>query len=523
MASTTPDSITDDDRQHISGTEATVLNITAGVVTADTIRSTLGPVGMSKMVVDDLGNVLVTDDGSNILEQIDIEHPTAQLIKEIADSQEESAGDGTTSAVVLASEMLKEAEDLLANGLHPTTVIAGYQKAAAKARDIYTETARPVDFENRAQLRNAVTSVIGGDSKEDGDAALVDVILQSLEPVLDGEQPNVDNIHFVTKAGEPVDASEAFPGMVLNRDPLHSEMPDRVENAAIALLDTGLEADELSGEMTISPETPSANTEFQEREKQSFARKAQTLSELGATVVVTSEGIHDQVQHELATRGILAVRRPPDSAMQKLARATGANIVTNVAGMSVTDLGTAGVVTQEKVAGDNMLFVRDCDVAETSTILLRGGTKQSVNETERRVKNALGAIGTLIDEPSLLPGGGGPETKAALALRKYADGVDGREQLAVDSFADALEIIPRTLATNAGFNAIDAVTKLRNTYATANDTTGLSLETGEPAEMMVEGIVDPLAVRTGALMKAVEVTVLVLRIDGIISAAGTIE
>ncbi|WP_049939796.1 thermosome subunit alpha [Natronomonas pharaonis] len=507
-----------EESQRTSGQDAQSMNITAGKAVAESVRTTLGPKGMDKMLVDSTGNVVVTNDGVTILGEMDIEHPAANMIVEVAETQEEEVGDGTTSSVVIAGELLSQAEDLLEQDIHATILAQGYRQAAAEAKAALEEIAIEVDEDDADILESIAATAMTGKGAEASKDLLAELVVDSVQAVADDGDIDTDNIKVEKVVGGAVDESELVEGVLVGKERVHDNMPALVEDADIALLDTPIEVKETEIDAEVNVTDPDQLEQFLEQEEKQLREMVDQLADAGADVVFCQKGIDDMAQHYLAQEGILAVRRAKKSDMKALARATGGRVVSNIDDITADDLGFAGSVSQKPIAGDEKIFVEDVDEAKAVTLILRGGTEHVVDEIERAIEDSLGVVQTTLEDGQVLPGGGAPEIALALALRDFADSVGGREQLAVEAFADAVDVIPRTLAENAGLDPIDSLVDLRSQHAEGDDAAGLDAYTGDVIDMEEEGVVEPLRVKTQAIESATEAAVMILRIDDVIAA-----
>ncbi len=506
-----------EDSERTSGRDAQTMNINAGKAVSEAVRTTLGPRGMDKMLVGSVGDVVITNDGVTILDQMDVEHPAAQMIVEVADSQEEETGDGTTTAVVVAGELLKRAEDLLEQDVHPTVIASGYRQAADKARETLEDNTIDVDASDEEQLNRIAQTAMTGKGAEDAKETLSDLVVRAVQAVVEDGEIDLDNVKIETVVGGAVEDSELVEGMIIDKDRVHANMPKRVDDARIALIDTPIEVKETETDTEINVSSPDELQSFLDQEEDMLREMVEDIKDAGANVVFCQKGIDDMAQHFLAQEGILAVRRAKKSDVKKLARATGGKVVSNIDDITEDDLGNAGTVEERVVSGDEMIFVEDCENPKSVSMILRGGTEHVVDEIERAIDDALGVVRVTVQDGEILPGGGAPEIQTALALRDFADSVEGREQLAVESFADAIEIIPRTLAENAGIDSIDSLVSLRSRHDGGDQTAGLDANTGEIENMEELGVVEPLRVKTQAVSSATEAAVMILRIDDVIA------
>ncbi len=513
--------------QRYLGRDAQRMNIMAARVIAQAIRTTLGPRGMDKMLVDSLGDVTITNDGVTILDEMDIEHPAAKMMVEIAKVQEDEVGDGTTTAVVLAGELLKRAEELLDQDIHATVIAAGYRRAATKAQEILDNMAVSVSKDDDRMLKQiALTSMSSKGSEMRGEK-LAELCVKAVGQIVeesDGKlEADIDNIKVEKKSGGSSADSQLIQGLVLDKEAVHPGMPKRIEKAKIALLNLALEVKETETSAKINITDPEQLRSFLEEERRMLQEMVGQVKKAGTNVVLCQKGIDDIVQHYLAKAGILAARRVKESDMEKLARATGGKIVTNIKDFTAKDLGSAALVEERKIAGEEMIFVEGCKDPKAVSLLVRGGTEHVVDEVERAVHDAVSVVSAAVEDGKIVAGGGAPEIEVAKGLREYADTVGGREALAVDAFADAIEIIPRTLAENAGLDPIDKLVQLRATHEKkGGKEIGFDVISGEVTNTLKLGIVEPLRVKTQAIKSASEVAEMILRIDDVI-AAGKLE
>jgi len=505
------------------GKEAQRANIMAARAVAEIVRSSLGPRGMDKMLVDSLGDITITNDGATILDEMDVQHPAAKMMVEISKAQDKEVGDGTTTAVILAGELLKEAESLLEKNIHPTVIINGFKKAAKKAEEILRKMSIPVNLDDEETLKKiAMTSISGkvvSVAKEHLAKIAVKAVKQIAEKTDDKLFADIDQIQIIKKKGGGLLDTELVYGMIIDKEVVHPGMPKRVENAKIALLDCPLEVEKTEIDAEIRITDPEQMRAFLEEEEKILKSMVEKIKNIGANVVFCQKGIDDIAQHYLAKNKILAVRRVKKSDMEKLARATGARIVTNIDDLTESDLGAAGLVEERKVADEKLVFVEDCKNPRSVSILIRGGLERLVDEAERAIKDALYVVADVVREPRIVAGGGAPEAEVAKVLREYAVSVGGREQLAIEAFANAIEVIPRTLAENAGLDPIDILTELRALHESQeNKWYGVDVFEGKPIDMFEKNVLEPLIVKTNAISSAVEAAGLILRIDDIIAA-----
>ncbi|PIZ51296.1 thermosome subunit [Candidatus Woesearchaeota archaeon CG_4_10_14_0_2_um_filter_33_13] len=509
-----------EDTKRTTGRDAQRNNIAAAKAVAQTVRTTLGPKGMDKMIVDSMGGVIVTNDGVTILKEMQIEHPAAKMVVEVAKTQEDVVGDGTTTAVVLAGELLKKAEDLLDQDIHPTVLARGYRLAEVEAQNILKRICEHISLQDEDLLNNiAITAMTGkgAEANKEPLAKLIVKAVKGLTEMIDGKlRVNVANIKVEKRVGDGIEESELIEGIVLDKEKVHTEMPVKVENAKIALLDSALEIKNTEIDAKIQITNPDQLNSFLEQEERSLKMMVEKVKLSGANVLFCQKGIDDLAQHFLAKAKVLAVRRVSKSDMEKLAQATGAKIISNWKELSEEDLGYAGLVREEKVANEESIFVEKCLNPKAMTLLVRGGTEHVAEEIKRAVTDALGDLAAALKEGKVVAGAGSTEIELALGLKRYASTLSGKEQLAVQAFAEAMEIIPRTLAENAGLDPIDVLTKLRLEHERNNKWAGINVFTGEVMDAWKSGVIEPLKIKTQALSSAAEVAEMILRIDDVI-------
>jgi thermosome len=503
------------------GRDAQSRNIMAAKTIANAVKSTLGPKGMDKMLVDSMGDVVITNDGATILKEMDIEHPAAKMMVEIAKTQDEEVGDGTTSAVILAGELLKRAEDLLEQEVHPTLIAAGYRLAAEKAYEILdgiAQTVKPTDSQTLKKI--AITSMTGkgaGTARE----MLTDLAVDAVKMIAEKgvENIDIDHIKLEKKMGGSTEDTKLIMGMVLDKERVHPGMPKTVKNAKIALINSALEIEKTEVDAKIEITAPEQLKAFLEEEEKMLKEMVEKVTSSGANVLFCQKGIDDLAQHYLAKAGVFAVRRVKESDMKKLASATGGKIQTSMEEIAAQDLGKAGLVEERKIGGEEMIFVEDCQNPKAVSILLRGGTDHVVDELERGMHDALKVVAVALEDGKYVAGGGAAEIELALKLRDYAASVGGREQLAIQAFADAIEVIPRALAENAGLDPIDMLVALRSAHEKGQKNAGLDVFKGEPTDMLKAGVIEPLRVKTQAISSGTESATMILRIDDVIASS----
>ncbi|MGJ7028233.1 MULTISPECIES: thermosome subunit alpha [Methanothermobacter] len=500
------------------GRDAQRMNILAGKILAETVRTTLGPRGMDKMLVDSLGDIVVTNDGVTILKEMDIEHPAAKMLVEVAKTQEDEVGDGTTTAVIIAGELLKKAENLLEMEIHPTIIAMGYRQAAEKAKEILNTIA--IDASDRDTLIKVAMTAMTGKGTEKAREPLAELIVDAVKQVEEDGEVEKDHIKIEKKEGAAVDDSTLVQGVIIDKERVHPGMPKKVENAKIALLNCPIEVKETEVDAEIRITDPSQMQAFIEQEEQMIRDMVDKIVSTGANVLFCQKGIDDLAQHYLAKAGVLAVRRVKKSDMEKLSKATGASIVTNIEDLSEEDIGEAGVVSEKKISGEEMIFVEECKEPKAVTILVRGSTEHVVSEVERAIEDAIGVVAATVEDGKVVAGGGAPEIEIAKRLKDYADAISGREQLAVSAFAEALEIVPKTLAENAGLDSIDALVDLRAAHETS-PYMGLDVFEGDIVDMNKAGVIEPHRVKKQAIQSAAEAAEMILRIDDVIAASSS--
>jgi thermosome len=504
------------------GREAQHGNIMAARIVAEAVKSALGPKGMDKMLVDSFGDVTITSDGRTILDEMDIQHPAAKMMVEVAKTQDDEVGDGTTTAVITAGELLGKAEDLIEKNVHPTVIIDGYRKAADKALETIEKIAISVDSNDKASLEKvAMTSMASklvAESKEYLAKIASSAILQVAEKVEDGFKVDIDDVKVEKKAGEALTDTKLINGVVLDKEVVHSGMPKRVEKAKIALIDSPLEIEKTEFDAKINIESPEQMDAFLKQEENMIKEMVEKLAAKGANVILCQKGIDDMAQHFLSRKNILAVRRVKKSDMEKLAKSTGGKLITNLDDTTKKDLGYAQLVEERKIGDDKMTFIEGCKNPRAVTILIRGGTERIVDEAERSLHDALCVARDVVEEPKIVAGGGAPEMEVAKVLKAYAETLPGREQLAVMCFAEALEAIPTTLAENAGLDPIDIISELRARHEKGEIWAGVEVHTGKVKNMKEEGVFEPIAVKKQIIKSCTEAASMLLKIDDIIAS-----
>jgi len=509
------------------GRDAQRQNIAVGYAVASAIRTTLGPKGMDKMLVSEMGDIVITNDGATILTEMNVEHPAAKIMVEIAKTQDKEVGDGTTSAVVLAGELLKNANDLLDKGIHASTILRGYKLAATKALELLGESAGKVNIEDSKVLNKIASISMGTKSVATGDAKYVlgEIVVNAVKQVAemkDGKwSVDLDLIKVEKKTGGRIEDTALIQGVLVDKEIVHSEMPKKIANAKIALLDAALEIEKTETDAKIEITSPDQLSSFLAQEEKMMKEMVEKIAASGANIVFCQKGIDDVVQHYLAKKKISAVRRVKRSDMEKLARATGARTVTILSDLSSKDLGFSGQIEEKKIAGDSMVFVEKCKDPKSVTIFVRASTEHVLNEVERAIRDGMGAVSSTIEEGKYVYGGGSIDIEIAQGLRDYATKMGGREQLAINAFADAMEVIPRTLAESAGMDPIDTLVELRAKHkAKTGITFGVNVIEAKVADVEKMGVIEPAKVKKQAIMSASEAAEMLLRIDDMISARG---
>jgi len=508
------------DTRRESGKDATSNNIMAARAVANAVRSTLGPKGMDKLLVDSTGDVTITNDGVTILKEMEVQHPAAKMIIEAAKTQDSEVGDGTTTVAILAGELLKKAEDLLGQGVHATVIVDGYVLAAKKASEILDSIAIDVPANGRDLLDKIAKTAMTGKWAETPEGKIsgyaVDIVLSAVETTDGKRTVDLDKIKVEKKVGESIEDSELIEGVVVDKTRAHQNMPRLIEKAKIALLSAPIEVRDTETKAELQIKTSSQFQLFMDQEKAAIKAVVDKVLKSGANVIFCQKGVDDLAQHHLADAGVLALRRVNRSDLDRLSRATGANIVTSLDELKPSDLGTADLVEEKKVGNGAMTFVSGTR-NKSVTLVLRGGTQQVLDSMERALDDAVHAVADVIEDQRVIPGGGASEVELSLRLREYASTLKGREQLAVAKFAEALEIVPKTLAENAGFNFIDKLVELKKGHDT-DKKAGLNVYTGKIVDMYDLGVVEPLRVKVQAIQSATDAASLILRIDDVLSS-----
>ncbi|HXV65669.1 MAG TPA: thermosome subunit beta [Nitrosopumilaceae archaeon] len=503
------------------GREAQKNNISACKIIAEIVKSSLGPRGMDKMLVDSLGDVTITNDGATILKEIDVQHPAAKMLVEISKTTDNEVGDGTTSVVVLAGSLLEQAESLINQNVHPIIIVDGYRKAAKKAKQYLEEIADIVTANDKSILQKIAktsmqTKLVRKDSNH-----LAELVVKAVTAVAEQEGEkfvvDIDDIKVEKKAGGSIEDCKIIEGIVLDKEIVHGGMPKKIVDAKIALINSALEISKTETDAKINISNPQQMKAFLDEENRMLKNMVDKVIASGATVVLCQKGLDDMAQHYLAKAGILAVRRVKESDLTKLSKATGARIVSNLDDLFEKDLGTAGLVEERKIEEDRWVFIEECKHPKSVTLLLRAGSQRVVDEVERSVHDAIMVVRDVMELPSIVAGGGAPETYAASKLRSWSKSLEGREQLAVEKFADALETIPLTLSENAGMDPIDTLASLRSKQSKGEKWTGIDVMKGHVGNMKSSEIIEPLAVKNQVVSAAAEAACMILRIDDVIA------
>jgi thermosome len=497
-------------------------NITAARIVAEAVKSSLGPKGMDKMLVDSLGDVTITSDGHTILKEMDIQHPAAKMMVEVSKATDDEVGDGTTSVVVVAGELLGKAEDLIEKNVHPTILIDGYQRAAEKALETLEKIAIPVEPNDKGSLKKVAMTSMASKLVAENREHLADIaasaILHVATNVKEQYKADLDDIMVEKKPGESLTDTKLIDGIVLDKEVVHPGMPKRVEKAKIALLDCALEVEKTKFDAKLNIERPEQMDAFLKQEENMLKDMVEKISNAGANVLVCQKGIDDLAQHFLARRGILAVRRAKKSDMEKLAKATGGKVVTSIDDMTENDLGYAKLVEESKIGDDKMTFVEGCKNPRSVAILIRGGTERFVDEAERSIHDALCVVRDVVQEPKIVACGGAAELEISRVLKGYADELPGKEQLAVQAYVEALEIIPTTLAENAGLDPINIISELRARHEKGETWAGVDVHEGKVKDMKEIEVFEPLSVKKQIIKSATEAACMILKIDDVIAA-----
>jgi thermosome len=497
--------------------------MTAAQVIAEVLKTTLGPRGMDKMLIDSLGDITITNDGATVLEEIDVQHPAAKMMIEVAKTQDDEVGDGTTTAVIFAGELLKKAQELLEQNIHPSIIIAGYQKASEKALVKLENLAIDVDLDDRETLmklaNTSMRSKTVSNVRDHLSGIVIDAILQIIEERNGEIIADVENVQIVKKEGKSLNETKLVKGIIIDKEAVHDGMPKKVENPKIALIDAAIEVEKTEFDAEIRIRSPDAIQAFLNQESEMLKAKVDYIVSSGAKILFAQKGIDDVAQHYLAKAGVLAARRVKKSDMEKLAKATGAKIVSNLSDLKDADLGSCEIVEERKVGDDKMIFVEGCDDPRAVAIFIRAGLERMIDEAERALNDALFVISDVAELPKMVPGGGAIEMELSKAVRSHATQIGGREQLAIEAFADALEVIPKTLAENAGLDILDSMVAIKAAHdKKGGSAMGVNVYDEGVIDMLEQGVVEPMAVKLQAVKSAVEVSSMILRIDDVVAA-----
>ncbi len=522
----TPIMVLPEGSNRILGRDAQRTNIAVAYAVAQAVKSTLGPRGMDKMLVDEMGDIVITNDGATILNEMNVEHPAAKMMVEIAKTQDEEVGDGTTTAVVIAGELFKKASELLDQDVHSSVIIRGYKHAAAEAIKALGDISEPVAIKDTKLLEEIAQISMGSKAVSMGDVnkPLAKLVVEAVTKVAeqrDGKwSVDKDYIKIEKKQGGEVSGTTIINGVLIDKEIVHPGMPKMLENAKIALVDAALEIEKTETDARININSPDQLTAYLAQEEKMLREMVDKVAKSGASVLFCQKGIDDVAQHYLSKKGILACRRVKKSDMEKLVRATGARIVTTLDDLSEKDLGKAGLVEERKLAGEQMTFVEKCKEPKAVTLLIRGGSQHVVDEAERAFVDAIGATSAAIQDGRYVYGGGSAELALSMHLKKRAVAVGGREQLAIQAFAEALEVIPRTLAESCGLDPIDTLVELRSKHERGQKSIGIDVQQTKVGDMKPLMVIEPLRVKRQAIQSASEVTEMILRIDDIIASKG---
>jgi len=505
-----------------TGRDAQFRNIMAAKMIAESVRTTLGPKGMDKMLVDNIGDVTITNDGATILKNIEFDHPAAKMMVEISKTQEDEVGDGTTTAVVFAGELLKKAENLMEQSIHPTVVVRGYRMAKEQALKILETLGKNITPNDILLLEKIAMTAMTGKGSEAARDKLAKVAVEAAVSVTHSENGktviNRDDVKIEKKQGGSLDDTELIRGIVIDKEIVHPNMPKNIKNAKICLLDCALEIKETETSAEIRITSPDQLQQFVEQESNMLKKMTEKVAASGCNVLLCQKGIDDLAQHYLAKKGIMAARRVKKSDMEKLAKATGARVACSIEELSEEDLGFAGLVEEKKIAGEEMMFIRECKNPKSVSILIRGGTEHVVDEAQRAMEDAVYGVMSALEIGKFVYGGGSIEMELSRQLRKWSESVGGREQLAINAFAEAIEIIPRTLAESTGSDPIDILVNMRSAHEDGKVTYGVDVHNGGIMDMEKAGVIEPLKIKTQAIKSAAEAASMILRIDDVITA-----
>ncbi len=508
--------------QREKGKGAQMNNIMAARAISDAVKSTLGPKGMDKMLVDSMGDATVTNDGATILKEIDVEHPAAKMIVEVAKAQDEECGDGTTSAVIFTGELLKYAGDLLEQNIHPTVITHGFKLASEKSIEVLNKLAIPIKPSDKKTLRNIAMTSMSSKGASASKEILADVVVDAVTSVVektDGETYiDMDNIQIQKKHGGVIEDTNIIKGIILDKERVHDGMPKNVKNAKIALVNAAIEVKKTEVDARIQIQDPTQLQAFLDEEEGMLRKMVDSIKKSGANVLICQKGIDDLAQHFLAKAGIFSVRRAKKSDMEKLSKSTGATVVANLDDITSKDLGAAGNVEEKKIGDDKMTFITGCKNPKAVSILIRGSTEHVVDELERGLHDALFVVKVALEDGKMTAGGGAAATSVSMVLRDYAPSVGGREQMAIEAFANAMEVVPKTLAENAGLDPIDMMIEMRRTHKKGNKYAGIDVNNGKVSDMLKNNVIEPLRVSVQEVQASTEAATLILRIDDVIAS-----
>jgi len=508
--------------QREKGKGAQMNNIMAARAISDAVKSTLGPKGMDKMLVDSMGDATVTNDGATILKEIDVEHPAAKMIVEVAKAQDEECGDGTTSAVILTGELLKYAGDLLEQNIHPTVITHGFKLASEKSIEVLNKLSMPIKASDKKTLRNIAMTSMASKGASSAKEVLADVAVDAVTSVVektDGKAyVDMDNIQIQKKHGGVIEDTNIIKGLILDKERVHDGMPKNIKNAKIVLVNAAIEVKKTEVDARIQIQDPTQLQAFLDEEEGMLRKMVDKIKKSGANVLICQKGIDDLAQHFLAKAGIYSVRRAKKSDMEKLSKATGATVVANLDDLSSKDLGMAGTVEEKKIGDDKMTFITGCKNPKAVSVLIRGSTEHVVDELERGIHDALFVVKVALEDGKMTAGGGAAATSVSMALREYAPSVGGREQMAIEAFANAVEIVPKTLAENAGLDPIDMMIEMRRVHKKGNRYAGVDVFNGKVTDMFKNNVIEPLRVSVQEVQASTEAATLILRIDDVIAS-----
>ncbi len=512
-----------EDTERTRGRDARKSNMLAAQIISEVLKTTLGPRGMDKMLIDSLGDITITGDGATVLDEIDVQHPAAKMMIEVAKTQDKEVGDGTTTAVMLAGELLRKAGELLEDNIHPSIIISGYQKAAERALETLDKVSEDVDLDDSETLMKLSNTSMRSKSVSSARDHLSGIVIEAIRQVVEERDgtviADVDNVQIVKKEGKSLEETELVKGIIVDKEVVHDGMPKKIKGARIALLDAPLEVKKTEFDAEIRITSPGSIQAFLDQESEMLKKKVDQVVATGANVLFCQKGIDDMAQHYLAKAGVLSARRAKKSDMEKLAKATGGKVVSNLADLKKSDLGVCGLVEERKVGNDKMIFVEECKDPQAVAIFVRAGLERMVDEAERALNDALYVISDVAETPKMVAGGGSVEMEMSKAVREYAAQVGGREQLAIEAFADAMEIIPRTLAENAGLDILDTMVAMKAAHAKEKGVyMGVNVFGEGVIDMMGEGVLEPTVVKEQAIKSGIEVASMILRIDDVLAA-----